>query len=112
MDKIEPKLLEGPPIKVGKLGKKDVYQYKTKGGLYMVGVSKVGGMEILGSGPHRAVARIVAEKEVAKKAAEDDELVWTELSKSDHVPPEHYEFILPEYEELTGRMRKLNGDNS
>jgi hypothetical protein len=109
MEKIEPKLLEGPPVKVGKLGKKDVFQYKTKGGLYMVGVPKVGGMEILGSGPHRAVARIVAEKNTEKK--NEEALEWTELSKSDHVPPEHYAFILPEYEELTERMRKLNGDN-
>lgn len=109
MEKVEDKHLDGPPIKVGKLGKKDVLQYKTKGGLYMVGVPKTGGMEVLGSGPHRAVARIVAEKEVAKKQLDED-LVWTELSKADHVDPQHYEFILPEYEELTVRMRKLNGD--
>jgi len=109
MENVETKLLEGPPVKVGKLGKKDVYQYKTKGGLYMVGVPKVGGMEMLGSGPHRAVARIVAEKNVSKKD-ESDDLVWTELSKSDHVDPANYEFILPEYEEFTSRIRKLNGD--
>lgn len=109
MENVETKLLEGPPVKVGKLGKKDVYQYKTKGGFYMVGVPKVGGMEMLGSGPHRAVARIVAEKTVAKKD-ESEDLVWTELSKADHVDPAHYEFILPEYEALTSRMRKLNGD--
>lgn len=111
MENVETKLLEGPPVKVGKLGKKDVFQYKTKGGFYMVGVPKVGGMEMLGSGPHRAVARIVAEKTVAKKDdTEDSELVWTELSKADHVNPEHYAFILPEFEELTQRMRVLNGD--
>lgn len=108
-EKIEDKHLDGPPTKVGKLGKKDVLQYRTKGGLYMVGVAKTGGMEVLGSGPHRAVARIVAENNI-NKFHDEDELIWTELSKSDHVDPQHYEFILPEFEELTGRMRKLNGD--
>lgn len=110
MEKIEEKLLDGPAVKVGKLGKKDVYQYKTKGGFYMVGVPKVGGMEILGSGPHRAVARIVAENNNTKKGDDAEELNWTELSKSDHVDPANYEFILPEYEELTIKLRKMNGD--
>ena len=109
MEKVDSIHLDGPPVKVGKLGKKDVLQYKTKGGLYMVGVPKIGGMEMLGSGPHRAVARIVAEKNLKST---DEEIIWSELSKADHVDPEHYAFILPEYEELTARMRKLNGDDS
>lgn len=108
MEKLEEKHLDGPPTKVGMQGSKVVLQYRTKGGLYIVGVPKTGGMEMLGSGPHRAVARISAEKTIAKKG--DEDIVWTELSKSDHIPPEHYEFILPEYEELTLRMRQLNGD--
>lgn len=108
MDPINEKHLDGPGRKVGMQGKKPVLQYRTKGGLYMVGIAKTSGMEILGTGPHRAVARIGAEKTIAKKG--EEEIVWTELSKSDHVPPEHYELILPEYEALTLRMRILNGD--
>jgi len=108
MEKLEDKHLDGPAIKVGMQGKKSVLQYRTKGGLYIVGVPKIGGMEMLGSGPHRAVARISAEKTIAKTGGED--IVWSELSKADHVPSEHYEFILPEYEALTIRLRVLNGD--
>lgn len=104
---LKEKHLDGPPKKIGRLGSRDVLQYRTKGGLFIVGATKKGGLEFLGVGPHRAVARINAEKTVSKNG---DEIVWSELSKSDHVPPENYELILPEYQELTERFRKTNGD--
>jgi hypothetical protein len=111
IDKIDEKLLDGPPKKIGLQGKKPVYQFRTKGGLYIVGTPKKnnsGGIEFLGSGPHRQVARIIAERNVAQKNEED--IVWTELSKSDHVDPDHFALILPEYEELTQKLRLANGD--
>jgi hypothetical protein len=40
IDKIDEKLLDGPPKKIGLQGKKPVYQFRTKGGLYIVGTPK------------------------------------------------------------------------
>ncbi len=102
---IEPKDLEAPPTKIGMLENRPVYQAKTKGGYHLIFTHKSGSTspEFLAAGNHRAVARHVA----AKK---NENLVFTELSKSEHVNIEHYSYLIPECEELTTRIRKMNGD--
>lgn len=103
LDKIEPKHLEGEPKVIGKMGDAKLYQLKTKGGLYIIVKNKAKGYEFLSCGPHRQVAR----QSLVNKY---DNIEFTELSKADHVPPEHYAMLLPEYEALTVKFRKANGD--
>jgi hypothetical protein len=85
--------------KVGEANGKDVVYIKTVGGLHLM-VNSRG--NVLGSGPHRAVARHLATKF-------EPDIQWTELSKADHVPLAHYEHLLPEYEALTKEFRKAQG---
>lgn len=100
---IKPQHLSGPPTKIGKMGAKDLYQLRTKGGLYMLVTKAEKGFNIISMGPHRQVARIIAEKN-------HDDIEYTELSKADHLDPAAFEFVIPEYEELTKKMQVLNGD--
>lgn len=83
---------------VGKLNDKKIFELRTTGGLNMIVVADVGKSEVLGVGPHRAIAR-----HIAKKKCQDIE--WTELSKSDHLEPQYYEHLLPTYEALTEEFR-------
>jgi hypothetical protein len=85
--------------KVGKSSGKDVTYIKTSGGLHLV-VNHKG--IVLGSGPHRGVARHLAQKF-------DKDLNWTELSKSDHIDSAYFEHLLPEYEQLTRDLRSAQG---
>ena len=102
---IEPKDLESAPTKIGMLANRPVFQAKTKGGYHMVFTHKTGSTapELLGAANHRAIARHIA----AKK---NEDLVFTELSKSEHINIEHYSHLIPDAIELTDRLRKLNGD--
>ncbi len=83
--------------KVGKSGEQDVYHYKTVGGLHVIAK---GNGTIMSAGPHRAVARHLAQKF-------DPGVNWTELSKSDHYDQSAFEHLLPEYEALSDAMRKM-----
>lgn len=85
--------------KVGRANGKEVTYLKTVGGLHLV-VNHRG--TVLGSGPHRAVARKIAQQF-------EPNLEWTELSKSDHVDSSYIEHLLPEYEALTRQMRQAQG---
>lgn len=85
---------------VGTLKGKPVIELATTGGLHMIVTAKSGSIETLGTGPHRAVARYIAEQH-------EPEIVWSELSKADYVAPEHFVWCLPTYQELTERMRRL-----
>lgn len=78
---------------------RDVIHYKTRGGLHLMALDNG---HVIGSGPHRAVA-----KKIAKQHEEDIE--FTELSKSDHVDEEAYAHLLPKYEALTKHIRELQG---
>lgn len=84
--------------KVGRSGSSDVTHIKTVGGLHLI--TKNG--TVLGSGPHRAVARKIASQF-------EPDIEWTELSKSDYVDPSVYASMLPEYEALTVAFRKAQG---
>lgn len=75
----------------------------TKGGYHLIVAPKGNSFETLGVGPHRAVARSIAAKH-------HKSIKWTELSKGDWIDPQEYEHLLPKYEEITLKFRKLQGD--
>lgn len=91
--------------KIGLCKKGDVIYAKTKGGLHMVFIPPSAGKkpEFLGFGPHKAVARHIAEEN-------EPDLMWTELSKSDHYAKEDFEHLLPEYREMTVQARTMYGE--
>ena len=97
---IDSKQIDEKPKKVGNLHGKPVFHLRTKGGLHILVMQKASGYETLGTGPHRAVARHIASKY-------EPDIVWSELSKSDHVDPEAYAMILPKYEEITEALRAI-----
>jgi hypothetical protein len=84
--------------KVGKLGDNPVLEVGLIGGLHMIVKARAGKTEILGAGPHRAVARHIAKRR-------NPDIEYTELSKADHIEPQFYESLLPKYEELTDQLR-------
>lgn len=86
--------------KVGKSGSRDIYHVKTRGGLHVMARSDG---TVLGAGPHRAVARHLAQKF-------EPEAEWTELSKSDHVDFEVFAHLVPKYEDITVKMRAIQED--
>lgn len=85
--------------KIGRVGSNPVWEMATTGGLHLIAVNKSGKTEILGTGPHRAVARHIARKHCP-------EMVITDLNKADHVEIDHFKFCLPQYMKLTDRFRK------
>jgi hypothetical protein len=89
--------------KIGHKAGNPVWEILTTGGLYVDVLGKGAGFEIIATGPHRAVARYIAE-------TRNPEIVWEEMSKSDFVTLPEIAYLLPEYEELTDRMRAVNGD--
>lgn len=92
--------IDEKPKKVGDLRGRPVFHLRTKGGLHVLVMAKGASFETLGTGPHRAVARHIAQKH-------EPGIVWSELSKADHVNPESFQLILPKYEELTNALRAV-----
>jgi hypothetical protein len=82
---------------VGKVKGKVLWHVKTRGGLHLMALD---GGEVVGAASHRAVARHIAQQH-------EPGLEWTELSKGEWAALSDYEFCLPEYQELTDRMRTL-----
>ena len=80
-----------------------VWEIATKGGLHLVVKSQGSKFETLGTGPHRAIARHLAEGRC--------KITWTELSKSDHLDYYVMEPLLPKYDALTREMRRLEGSD-
>lgn len=97
---IDRKQIDEKPKKVGNLNGKPIFHIRTKGGLHVLVMQKNGTYETLGTGPHRAVARHIASKH-------EPEIVWSELSKSDHCSVDQFEFVLPKYEAITDALRAL-----
>lgn len=89
--------------KVGKLDGCPVYEIGLRGGLHLILSVRGGRSEVLGAGPHKAVARFVSKKKTENK------IEFTDLSKSDHIEPEHFQDILPYYEALTDAFRARQG---
>lgn len=98
---IEPKHLDGKPKKIGQLNGKPVFHMRTKGGLHMVATYGSGGLNIIGSAPHRAIATHIAQKK-------EPDVEWSELSKGEYVDPSTFEHLVPEYEALTDTMVELS----
>jgi hypothetical protein len=88
--------------RVGQLKDSPIFEILTTGGLYLNVLGKGAGFEVIATGPHRAVARYIAEQRYPS-------VVWTELSKSDWVDPADFMHHLPKYEALTDRFRQLQG---
>lgn len=84
--------------KIGRLGSDSIFEVGLIGGLVLV--MKSGEKKPLGAGPHRAVARHIAQ-------AHNPEIVFTELSKSDYIEPRFFESMLPRYEALTAHLGVL-----
>jgi hypothetical protein len=89
--------------RVGKIGDCPVIELATTGGLHLIVAARGGKSEVLGTGPHRAVARFIAKKR-------EDKITWTDLQKSDHVPVEMFADQLPKYEALTDAFRSRQED--
>lgn len=89
---------------IGKLKESPVWEIATTGGLWLNVLGKGAGFEVMGTGSHKAVARHIAEQRFPG-------IVWTGLSKSDFVPFSDIEYLIPKYQEITDRARKLNGDD-
>lgn len=88
--------------RVGKVGSAPVIELATTGGLHMIVCARGGQAEVLGTGPHRAVARFIAKKR-------EDKIEWTDLQKSDFVDPACFQDQLPKYETLTDEFRSRQG---
>lgn len=101
MDTITPELLSYKK-RVGRIGTNPVFELATTGGLHLIVTARGGKSEILGTGPHRAVARFIAKRK-------ENDIFWSDLNKSDHVPVEHFAEYLEEYEALTDEMRARQG---
>jgi len=84
--------------RVGRVGSSPVIELATTGGLHLIVVARGGKGEVLGAGPHRAVARFIARKR-------EDKIEWSDLEKSDYVPVECFEAELPKYEAITDEFR-------
>ncbi len=89
--------------RIGTLEGKPVVELMTSGGLYMVVMNKNGAVDVLGTGPHRGVARFLAKKREPK-------LVVTELSKSDWLDEAAILSVAPKYEALTEQFNRLARD--
>ena len=84
--------------KVGKTDDNDdVYEIGLIGGLHLIVRAKGARSEIMGAGPHRAVARHIASQKT--------NISFNDLRKSEEVAVEHFADVLPDYEALTERMK-------
>lgn len=87
---------------IGQLNSAPIFEILTTGGLYLNVLGKGAGWEVISTGPHKAVARFISEQR-------HPNVVWTELSKSDWVDPADFMMLVPKYQELTDRLRSLQG---
>ena len=91
---IQPQEIIGRPKEIGHLDGNPVFQISLKGGLYIIATPNKSGVKILGTGPHRVVA-----KHVAKKL--NPHLVITELMKSEEIEIIYFDRLIPFYSDLT-----------
>ena len=78
-----------------------VVELLLKGGLVLVTTIKNGKPEVCGAGPHRDVAKMMAEKNCG------DDLILDELSKSERITPEGYASVEDRYLELRDHWNVL-----
>jgi hypothetical protein len=80
--------------RIGTLRGQPVVEVLTKGGFYLVVTQKNGALLTLGTGPHRAVARYIAQKR-------EPDMTVMELSKSDHLDEQAILSVFKKYSDLT-----------
>ena len=85
--------------KVGSVNSNPVFEILTTGGLWMNILGKGSGFEVIGTGPHRGVARYISEQR-------QPSLQWNDLAKADWQDPAHFAFLLPKYNALTDMFRE------
>lgn len=103
---IDEKQLAQKPKKIGKIDGKDVFSAVLKGGYNMIVTKDGSKTETLGVGSHIAIARAAAER-IAARTSRNVE--WTELSKSEWLPPQTYAHLVDKYEEETNQIRTMQG---
>lgn len=84
--------------RIGKDQGVDVHEMETKGGLCLI-VKHGKQTEILGVGPHRAIARFIAQRQ-------HPSLNISSLEKSEDLPMELLKTFVAEYEEVTEQFRQ------
>lgn len=84
---------------IGKVNTNKVWEILTTGGLYMEILGKGAGFEVIGTGPHRGVARYIAEQR-------QPNLQWNEFAKGDYIDPIDFMFALPKYEAETDEYNR------
>lgn len=94
MDVSEDEVVPGSRKRVGKLGSDPVVQVTLKGGLNLVFARVNGKISAIGAGSHPAIAR-----HLAKKKHQD--IVWQYLNKSEYVPENAFQHLLPKYQLIT-----------
>jgi hypothetical protein len=101
MYQIKPNELKREPIRIGWLHSDPVYLAVTKGGCSIVLCKNSN--KLLGIGNHRAIAKHVARQN-------EPDIVFDELSKSEELPVETYQNLLPFWTNYTNEVNtKLNG---
>jgi len=100
---LDPRQLESAPKKIGVLKGMPVYYTKTKGGRHFITSIQEDGDKTLAFAPHKAIALHVAERMAP-------EIVWTELSKSDHCDYDTVAPYVDKYVELTKQIREVRGE--
>lgn len=93
--------MRGPAEAIGHIrGGGTVYKMFSKGGLAIVLSKDEQGGKILGTGPHIAIAKLVAQNN-------EPDLVITELNKSEDFSPELFRHLIPYWTSVT---EKISGD--
>lgn len=102
--KISREQIKGDPKKIGKTKDGDVFHIATKGGFNIIMLKGEKETKMLGAAPHIGIA-----KYIAKKNAEDKNLVFFELSKGEG-EVEIYRHLIPVFEQVTRQLaEKFNG---
>jgi len=84
---------------VGTVNSKPVWELQTTGGLWVNVLGKGAGFEVIGTGPHRGVARYISEQK-------QPNVQWSDLAKADWHDPASFAFILPKYIAFTDALRE------
>jgi hypothetical protein len=96
--------LKFQPKAIGQMGPNVVLESETKGGLFIVSAAgKNGQLQTLGVGPHRAVARYMAQKD-------HPAVKITELSKSEVLSKAEIEQMLPKAYELLAKIKEIESN--
>jgi hypothetical protein len=82
---------------IGTLKGKPVFEIETKGGFFLICSPNANGINYLGSGSHKKLARHGARKK-------EPEFKLTVLEKSDDVPYEAFARLIPYYEAVTAQL--------